>query len=121
MVRRKTSTLLSASLTASSFDGWMMARMSFMGVDYPRSLPARDRGSVGAHVAGVHGVFGELDCVIRLEPLLDVRQHAGVEPRRDVQRFAVQILADLALLDDDLAALDNISRQLEHGLLVGAR
>jgi hypothetical protein len=30
MVRRKTSTLLSASLTASSFDGWMMARMSFM-------------------------------------------------------------------------------------------
>src|SRR6266545_707739 len=30
MVRRNTSTLLRASLTASSFAGWMIARMSFM-------------------------------------------------------------------------------------------
>src|SRR6059058_5504157 len=36
MVRRKTSTLLRASLTASSFDGWMMARISFMSVPWSR-------------------------------------------------------------------------------------
>src|ERR1700722_14711939 len=37
MVKRNTSTLFKASLTASNFDGWMMARISFIG-ECPRRL-----------------------------------------------------------------------------------
>ena len=68
-----------------------------------------------------HRVIGELNGVIRLEPFLDVRQHAFIVVRGDVQCRAVHFRADFALLDDDAARLEDEARQLEHRALIGGR
>src|SRR5260370_6958090 len=131
MVRRNTSTLLRASLTASSFEGWMMARISFI---FDQLFDVRcslsivltltgtfHRYAAVVEVTGIHRIVGKVDGVIGLESFFDVGHHAFVIGRLDMQRFAKEILADLAFFDHDFAALDDIARQLEHGFYIGAR
>ena len=61
------------------------------------------------------------DRVRLLEPFLDVRLDVAVVFGSDMQRLSVSFFADLALLDDDPARLDDEARQLEHRLLVRVR
>src|SRR5262249_18776908 len=59
-----------------------------------------------------------LDRVGLLEPVLDVRLNVAVILRRDVERLAVEFFPDLTLFDNDVAALDDVARELKHGLLI---
>src|SRR6266542_3302563 len=67
----------------------------------------------------VHGVVCELNGVVILEPLANVGDDALIVGRLDVQRRPFAVAANLALLDDDLARLDDVTRQFEHRLFVG--
>src|SRR4051794_24880121 len=73
------------------------------------------------HVGVADGVISPPDRVGILEPPTDVRFHVMVVRGRDMERLAIGVLAELALVDDDSSGLDDVARQLEHRLLVLAR
>src|SRR6516165_7495265 len=66
-----------------------------------------DRGSAMGEIGGVHRIIGELDCVVGFEPLFDVGKPVLVILGSDVQGSAEGVLADLTVLDDHLARLDD--------------
>src|SRR5688500_18198558 len=121
MVRRNTSTLLSASLTASSLCGWMMARISFMTLfpwrdqrhcsGAPSHLQHADFSRVGEHAPGVDD-RGHLAQRLELEGLA-----GGEIPQLTLRDVDVELVAgaDLvaepvrALEGDEIAAVDRVA------------
>src|SRR4051794_25972291 len=61
-------------------------------------------------VGVVDRIVPPLDRVIVLEPILDVRLDVAVILGGDVEGLAVGVLADVALLDDQAAGLDDVAR-----------
>src|SRR4051812_37925336 len=68
MVSRKTATRLRASLTASSLDGWMMARMSFMAppetTEYTEHTEKRQNRRKQGPLASAHRRGADLLCSV---------------------------------------------------------
>ncbi len=69
-------------------------------------------------VRSVDGVVPELDRIVLLEPLLDVRHNAVVEARLDVVQRAFHVRTHFAVVHDDLAVMNDVPRHLEHSLNV---
>src|SRR5262245_25936453 len=102
MVSRKTSTLFSASLTASSLLGWMMARMSFMAPGFWRWLRMA-RFMVTRRGGGVEGTPSSLPRHLHadrrrvfrrtIHPLAG-RAEVGVPGLEDVRHVLLRIAVD---------------------------